>query len=59
MRYVKIQRVMVPEWVTQVLYDLAVRIVLQKRGDSTGRYFYAISSGGEEIRGLPPYGIAV
>ena len=63
MRYVKIKRVMVPEWVTQVLYDLAVRIVLQKirqkRGDSIGRHFYAISSGGEEIRGLPPYGIAV
>ena len=56
-RYVKIRRTMVLEWLTQLLYNLAVRSVLQKnrkrKWDLIHRNIYAIASGGKEVRGRP------
>ena len=61
--YVKFRRVMAPEWLTQLLYDLAIRSVLrksrEKRWDSVCRSICTIASRGKRVRGLSPYGVAV
>lgn len=47
----------------QLLYNLAIRVVLwegrEKLCNSIRRSIYAITSGGKEVRQLPPYGAAV